>query len=107
MSISSSYLLVHLMLKTLFSQIDTLVDATEFENQRTIYAEDQRVILNAQNRFNEMAEEMAAVDCTEEVQCLRAKTRIAEIFHEEFNIQGSVLVLGLKQKLAFSFITKV
>ena len=68
-----------------------LFDAVEFENQRAIYAEDQRKILNGHTKLNEMTNAMAEVECLDVKSCLREKTRIAEIYYQEFNVQGDIL----------------
>ena len=75
-------------IKSHFPQLDSLVDDIAFETQRAVYAEDQRAILNAVSRFLEMMGLMEAVPCEEEEECIRDKSRIAEGFYQDFNVQG-------------------
>ena len=72
-----------------FLQVDNLVDVVEFENQRAIYADDQRAILAGHSSLNEMMDKMEALECEDEKTCMRAKTRIAEVHHKDFNVQGN------------------
>ena len=61
-----------------------------FENQRSIYAEDQRQILNGHTKLAEMMTEMGKVNCVEKESCNREKTRLAEIYYQDFNVQGEL-----------------
>ena len=60
----------------------------EYENQRAVYADDQRDILAGFSSLMEMVAKMENVPCDEETACLQNKTRIAEAHYLDFNVQG-------------------
>ena len=71
-----------------FFKVEGLELVVKFENQRAIYADDQKKIWTGFNRLVDMMNEMETVECTGEADCNRKKTRIAEGYHDDFNVQG-------------------
>ena len=73
-----------------FAQVTRLEHVVKFENQRTVYADDQAAIINGYNRLMDMMDEMEAANCTEEVACNREKTTIAGRYQDDFDVKGAI-----------------